>query len=399
MTDSDARRVSARPVRMACLVHGVGGVESGVRRLILDQAAAWSRRPGLTVGLFVRCEAGAEAAWRHEPNVVAVASSSLGMPGRFVARELLSVRVALWRPDVIYLRHSTISPSILALASAYPTVVGGDLDDLDELAIRSRLRFWYMRFTRDRLLRRARRLMVVTDEIARHPSIATIGRPVDVFPNTIDVNAYPVLPPAHNASSRLVFIGAPGLPWAGVDKVARLAQRFPEWRFDVIGSDASELAGAPANIRAYGQLTREQYLPILAEADVAIGPLALHRKSLNETSALKVAEYLACGIPVILATRETAFPDGAPFLLTIPNVEDNVEIAADAIAAFVADWRGRRVPRDSVAAIDVDVVEPQRIELVRREAARPRRMANEDRGRILSRAASSEPADSARRNS
>jgi hypothetical protein len=100
---------------------------------------------------------------------------------------------------------------------------------------------------------------------------------------------------------------------------------------------------------------------------------------------------------VILATRETAFPDGAPFLLTIPNAEDNVERAADAIAAFAAEWRGRRVPRESIAAIDVDVVEPQRIELVRREV-RPRRMASEDRGRILSRAASSEPADSARRN-
>jgi glycosyltransferase involved in cell wall biosynthesis len=390
---------AARPVRIACLVHGVGGVESGVRRLILDQAAAWARYPGVSIGLFVRCEAGTEGAWRDEPNVIAVASSSLGMPGRFVARELLSVRVALWRPDVIYLRHTTISPSLLALASAYPTVVGGDLDDLDELPMMSRLRFWYMRLMRERLLRRARRIMVVTHEIARRRSITAVGQPVDVFPNTIDIDAYPVLAAPDNASPRLVFIGAPGLPWAGLDKVVRLAQRFPEWQFDVIGSDAEELAGAPPNIRAYGQLTRAQYLPVLAQADVAIGPLALHRKSLNETSALKVAEYLACGIPVILATRETAFPNGAPFLLTIPNAEDNVDTSADAIAAFVAGWRGRRVPRESVSGIDVDVVEPQRIELVRREAARERRVANEDRSRILSPAASSETADSARRNS
>ena len=393
------RRRLARPLRIASLVHGVGGFDSGVRRLILDQAAAWSRVPGVSIGLFVRCEAGTEDAWRNEPDVVAVTSSSLGMPGRFIARELLSLRLALWRPDVIYLRHSTISPSVLLLASAFPTVVGGDLDDLDELAIRSRLRFWYMRFTRQRLLRRARRIMVVTHEIGRQPSIASVGRPVDVFPNTIDVDAYPVMAAPQNASPRLAFIGAPRLPWAGVDKIVRLAHQFLEWRFDVIGSDADELRGAPPNLVAHGQLSRDQYLPILAEADVAIGPLALHRKSLNETSALKVAEYLACGIPVILASHETAFPDGAPFLLEIPNTEDNVDTAIDAIRQFVTEWRGRRVPREAITAVDANVVEAQRIGLLAAEARSARGVGHAPRHRILARGTTSEPVGTARRDS
>jgi glycosyltransferase involved in cell wall biosynthesis len=320
------------------------------------------------------------------------------MPGRFVARELLSVRLALWRPNVIYLRHSTISPSVLALASAFPVVVGGDLDDLDELALQSRPRFWYMRFTRDRLLSRARRIMVVTNEIARQPSISAAGCPVDVFPNTIDVNAYPRIEAPDNASPRLVFIGAPGLPWAGVDKVLRLARRFPDWQFDIVGTRADELFEAPPNVVAHGALTREAYLPVLAGADVAIGPLALHRKALNETSALKVAEYLACGIPVILASRETAFPEGAPFLLQIPNSEQNVESAADVIQAFVAEWRGSRVPPDAVAPFAASVVVPERIALIGRDAERPRRSANANQNRMLAPERSTEPAGSARRN-
>ena len=394
--DASSRR-APRPVRIACLVHGVGGVESGVRRLILDQAAAWSRHPGVIIGLFVRCEAGTESAWRDEPNVIAVTSSALGMPGRFVARELLSVRVARWRPDVIYLRHTTISPSLLALALAFPTVVGGDLDDLDELPTRSRVRFRYMRLMRERLLRRARRIMVVTREIAHHPSIASIGRPVDVFPNTIDVAAYPMMGAPDNPSPRLVFIGAPRLARAGVDKIVRFAGHFPEWQFNVIGSDPDELVGAPPNVIAHGQLNRDEYLPMLAQADVAIGPLALHRKALNETSALKVAEYLACGIPVILASRETAFPDGAPFLLQIPNTEDNVDTAIDAIRAFVAEWRGRRVPREAIAGVNATVVEPERIELVADEA-RARRKAGILRP-ILGSERSSEPVATAQRDS
>jgi glycosyltransferase involved in cell wall biosynthesis len=355
-------------VRIACLVHGVGGRDSGVRRLILDQVVAWSRQPAVTIGLFVRCEAGSEEAWRGEPNVVSVRSSRLGMPGRFIARELLSLDVARWQPDVIYLRHSTISPSVLILAAAVPTIVGGDLDDLDELKVRSRLRFWYMRFTRDRLLRRARRIMVVTPEIARHPSIRSLRRPVDVFPNTIDVTAYPQLPAPANEAPRLVFIGAPGLPWAGVDKIARLARLVPDWQFDVIGSSPDEVEGAPSNLAAHGSLTQQEYLPIMAAADVAIGPLALHRKGLSETSALKVAEYLAYGIPVIVATRETAFPQDVPFLLRIPNTESNVDDSVDEIREFVRRWRGRRVDRAEALAIDAGTVEPERMRLIIAEA-------------------------------
>lgn len=370
-TTSPTSSRRTRPLRVACLVHGVGGRDSGVRRLILDQAAAWSELdPGVEVGIFIRCEAGAEDAWRGEPNVISVTSSRFGMPGRFVARELLSVWLARWRPDVIYLRHSTISPSVLALAAAFPMVVGGDLDDLDELKLTSPLRFWYMRFTRSRLMRRARRIIVVTNEIARHPSIASVGRPVSVLPNSIDLDAYPELPAPNNETPRLVFIGAPNLPWAGVDKLARLAHAIPEWRFDIIGSDAAGVPDAPENLTAHGPLTRDEYLPLMASADAAIGPLALHRKGLSEASALKVAEYLAYGIPVIVASIETAFPEGAPFLLRIANTETNVDEATDRIRAFVNQWRGRRVPRAAVIAIDAKHVEAERLRLVVAEAKR-----------------------------
>lgn len=347
------------------MVHGVGGRETGVRRLILDQAAAWSALdPGVEVGLFVRCEAGTEEAWRGEPNVVAVRSSRFGVIGRFVARELLSLQVARWRPDVIYLRHTTVSPSLLALAAAFPVVVGGDLDDLDELRIRSPLRYWYARVARHRLLRRARRIVVVTGELAKEHSIVRLGRPISVFPNSIDLAAYPELPAPRNPLPRLLFIGSPRLAWAGVDKIARLASHFPSWRFDVVGPAPEELIGAPENVVIHGPLDRADYLPLMGQADVAIGPLALHRKGLSEASALKVAEYLACGIPVILGNAETAFPEGAPFLLQLPNTEDNVDRAIAAIERFVGDWRGQRVPRTDVASLDARVVERGRLDVI-----------------------------------
>jgi hypothetical protein len=112
----------------------------------------------------------------------------------------------------------------------------------------------------------------------------------------------------------------------------------------------------------------EEYLPIVAQADVAIGPLALHRKGLSEASALKVAEYLAHGLPVILANAETAFPDGASFLLQLPNTEDNVDVSTGQIRDFVERWRGRRIPRSEVSAIDSRVVERERLSAILRSA-------------------------------
>jgi glycosyltransferase involved in cell wall biosynthesis len=363
--DAAAAPRGQRRIRIAALVHGVGGRETGVRRLILEQAAAWARLdPRVEVGLFVRCEAGTDDAWRGEPHVVAVRSSRLGIAGRFMARELLSAQLARWRPDVVYLRHSTVSPSVLALASAFPTVIGGDLDDLDELRMRSSPRYWYARLMRDRLLRRARCIVVVTGELARHPAIVRLGVPISVLPNSIDLAAYPQLPAPQNESPRLVFIGSPRLAWAGVDKIPRLAAELPAWRFDLIGPGTDELRGAPPNVVAHGILGREAYLPIVAQADVAIGPLALHRKGLSEASALKVSEYLAYGLPVILSARETAFPDGAPFLLELPNTEGNVDNAADAVRAFVERWRGRRVPRAEIRSLDASVVERKRLALI-----------------------------------
>ncbi|MBI3746671.1 MAG: glycosyltransferase [Chloroflexi bacterium] len=367
-----------RRTRIASLVYGVGGRETGVRRLILDQAKAWSNlAPDVDVGLFVRCEAGTEEAWRDEANVVAVRSSGFGIVGRYVARELLALDLARWRPDVVYLRHGTVSPSMLAVALRYPTVVGGDLDDLDELRIRSRLRYWYMRISRTALLRRARHVIVVTNEIAAHPTLRRLRVPVTVLPNSIDLGSYPELPAPGNEAPRLVFLGSPRLAWAGVDKISRLAALFPDWRFDVIGPDPAELPDAPPNVAVHGRLERADYLPIMARADVALGPLALHRKSLSESSALKVAEYVALGIPVILANAEAAFPGDVPFLLQLPNTEDNIDASFDAVREFVEVWRGRRVPRSAIRPIDTSVVERERLGVMLGLASHGRRGAEE----------------------
>lgn len=349
------------------MAHGVGGTRDGVRTKILSQASAWVELdPTLEVGIFVRCEEGADPAWRKQPHVAAVRSSRAGILGRLAQRELLTLDLARWRPDVVYLRQSTVSPSVVALVTAIPTVVELNTLDLAELRLRSRARHLYALATRDLLLRRARGLIAVASEIANDDTVRRLGRPIAVVPNGIDLNAFPTLPPTGNVAPRLVFIGAPRLPWHGLDKIVQMAWHFPEWTFDIVGPSPSELASLPANLHVHGTMDLADYLPILAKADVGLGPLALYRKGMSEASPLKVAEYLACGLPVIIGYVDTRFRSGAPFLLQIPNREDGVISSLERIRDFVISWVGRRVDRKLVTSIDMRNVERQRLDFIMR---------------------------------
>ena len=104
-----------------------------------------------------------------------------------------------------------------------------------------------------------------------------------------------------------------------------------------------------------------EYGPLLAQADVAIGTLGLYLKDMNEASPIKTREYLASGLPVIIGYRDTDFPDGAPFLLQVPNRADGVAQSQAAIARFVDAWRGRRVTRASVQELDSAGKETERL--------------------------------------
>jgi hypothetical protein len=96
---------------------------------------------------------------------------------------------------------------------------------------------------------------------------------------------------------------------------------------------------------------------------MGLGPLALERKGLHESSPLKVMDYLAHGLPVVL---------GGPVELPGPVSEyvtqiDGPPSAASLIAAIERLWiatRSRRVPRSQVAGIDATVRERVRLEFM-----------------------------------
>lgn len=349
-------------MRLAVLVHWNEGEDSGVFKKIVSQVRAWKIQ-GMKVSVHIVA---------RQPNL-------FGTWQRYLGDHLLTfhcyrrvvTRLRAWKeavdaifaqePDLVYHRYDLYMPPLGRLALKLPLVLEINTDDLKEYCLSLGLRCWYNRLTRRLLLNKVAGMVFVTHELSRLPHFARFGKPFIVIGNGIALQDYPQFPPPYNQTARLVFLGTGNQPWHGVDKVIQLAQHFPRWHFDLIGPTLSQIKQVLPNVFVYGRLTRNEYEPLLAQSDVALGTLALHRKSMQEASPLKVREYLAYGLPVIISYKDTDFPEDVPFILQLPNAEGNIEANLSAVKTFVYRWLGQRVSRDAIGHLDVSVKESQRI--------------------------------------
>ncbi len=282
-----------------------------------------------------------------------------GPAGRIAATRRLYGAVAAARPDLVYLRYDLFVPPPAQIARTALCIVEINSNLQAELAARSRIAAAYERAQRPALLRRAAGAVCVSRELGRAVEAQAPALPVRVIANGVDLAALPVQQHARQDGIRMVYMGEAAF-WQGVDKVLELAAAFPGWTFDLVGVPADRSA---ENVRAHGFLAPEEYEPILRRADVAIGTLALHRKLMDETSALKLGLYLAYGLPCVIGYDDTNFSDVDPwYLLRLPNREANIRDNLDRIEAFVRSVKGRRVERSEVAdRISIQAKEADRL--------------------------------------
>jgi len=359
-------------MRVAYLAHLNLPPESGVAKKIFSQVRIWSETAEARLFILSRREDVCDLVESYGGRC----SLYKGLPwslDRLRALDRLITQILAWSPMAVYLRRDLFYPAYLRLAWAVPLVQEVNSDELEELRLYNRLQYLYHRLSRRWLDRLTDGWVFVTRELMRHPYYSRLPGAKIAIGNGIPLNTLPHLPPRSlEGPPRLVFIGQPA-PWHGVDKVLRLAEAFPTWEVRLIGYEPSVSERLPGNVKAHGFLSFSQYVPILADADVGIGTLALHRKRMNEASPLKVREYLALGLPAIIGYEDTDFPDGAPFLLRLPNEERNIECCLEEIQRFVIAWVGKRVPRQEVAHLDLRHKERQRLAFIESVAKARRR--------------------------
>jgi len=351
-------------MRIAYIFHLIDGPKSGVYKKIIGQSKQWTGY-GADVAFFILTRKGlARSFAKNDAGIPAFVYEYERLAERFRKLSRLYSDVFKYSAGVIYFRFDLYHPAFERIAKKIPVIVEINSDDISEFRLGNRLRHWYNYLTRTYLFSNAKGLIFESQQLAGLPHFSCFGKPYLVMSNGIDLEQFRHFPAPGNPNPVIVFLGSARQPWHGVDKILWLAHHFKRWRFDLVGPDPDEFKGIPSNVLFHGFLQQFQYESLMSGANAAIGPLSLHLIGKEESSPLKVREYLAGGLPTIIGYQDTDFPQGAPFLLQIGNRPDNVMNSVGKIEEFVNAWQNKRVSHDDIHSLDVRVKEKKRFDFI-----------------------------------
>jgi len=355
--------------------------QGGVIGKIFNQVKIW-RKLGHEVKIFIRAYTNGEYKFPEYCNVYSGIPNRRpekpnlikGLLNKCLTHRKIAKDVIDFNPDIIYYRYKIWYPFLIKdILSFTSYFVELNTDDIKETKLKGAFRYWYNKITRKLLLSNAAGLVCVTEEIAERNK--KLSRPTCVIGNGYDLSSVTPIPAPCNIKPQIIFVGGGGNAlWHGVDKIIVMANNLQEFTFHVVGPPRSQFSSyksLPKNIYFHGYMTKEQLTNLYKIVDVAIGTLALHRNQMEEASPLKVREYLAYGIPVIIGYKDTDLKDENPAILRLPNRETNVVENIDTIREFVYKQIGNRVSPASVSMLDYKDKEIKRIHFLEQIANQP----------------------------
>lgn len=267
-----------------------------------------------------------------------------------------------YEPDVVYLRWEFHKNSLMKLMSKIPTVIEINTHFDGEFRRRSsedwieKVRYLYYQLTYRKFNKACAGFVSVTKEILELGGYNQMGKPTCYIPNSIPIDddiKTVEYSPKKNSIPRLVFIFSGMRPWHGLENLVDLARISDgQLEFDLItGFDAQNL-DLPSNVKTYPFLEKHEFLKIFEGAVAGIGSAGLYEKQMNEACAIKVREYLAAGLPVIVPYKDTAFIDKTvpDWVLELPNEKGALAKSKKKIIDFTRLMNGKRVPSKEVVS-------------------------------------------------
>ena len=310
-------------------------LSSGVMNKIKSQVSTWVQL-GHTVSILssstLTLYDGQFTAVDTLPRKLRGRSNRLSVAARLMMSTFLLRKLAKHvDADVIYMRYRLYTPRLLSLFGKRKLIMEINSDDSTEYKLRSLWTHFYNKATRGILLSRVDAFVGVSEELSDR--FSSPGKPCVTIANGIDVAQHSFFN-NNDTPPKLVFIGTPGQPWHGIDKVEKMAEKFQEYMFYIIGPTGKDTD----NLKYLGVLPNSAANEFIRTCDIGIGSLSLHLKGLTEASPLKTRQYLASGLPIIYGYRDTDIPANSSFALELLNCKDNLDF--EAIKKFILDVVG-----------------------------------------------------------
>lgn len=353
-------------MRIAYFLTWHEGVGRGVLDKVNDQLRAWILA-GHEVAAFVVTPT--QSVSDLESSTPNIHTEDFRSPlGSLIAQIHSLDHIRRFAPDLIYLRPSLRNLWLLRFLPSAPLVAEIQSNDLLESKLQSLAKYHLTRFIR-RSLKRATGLVFVSQELASAPEFANFSSRRTVIGNGIDLSRVTTANIGRSdGPPSLLFMVSSGKPWQGLDQLLALAQEKLCWQFHIVGDVNTSSAPSP-NVIIHGPQDSESIRDIAATVDIGVGTLGLYRKGMSEASPLKVRYYLALGLPVVAAYRDTDIDPSCDYFLQIPNEPHAFRQSADLIEAFAYKWRGARIGSTRLESIDSSAKEAQRLRFLSRVLA------------------------------
>lgn len=181
------------------------------------------------------------------------------------------------------------------------------------------------------------------------------NKPSLVVSNGIDVSSIPLTGYSlFNGKELHLALSAGRLQaWHGIDRIlSGMAtygggvRLFLHLFGNIQPADISkEIAANKATIFFHNQISDQESISIFSQMNLGISTLALHRNNMNEGCCLKTREYMARGLPFILAYHDPDLPTNAPYFRMIELNDDPVNF--ETIIQFMIDLT--RLPREEIS--------------------------------------------------
>jgi hypothetical protein len=304
---------------------------SGITQKVLSQVDFW-RKANHTVSVI---------------NFNSLSESNSPKRGSIFPRQILSF-LFIWingyklfkhtqneKYDLIYSRSFLWSVFWNLIGQETPIIfeINGDIDF--ELRARSYLTFLYNKFTTPFMLLASKGLICVSHELNLKyfrlplPKKVIANGIVDEFFNIPIENFF------NEKQTHIVFTQTANKEWHGLDKILFFINLHPDLHLHVIGKESEN----SSQVTYHGILSRNESFKIMSKCHLAFSSLALHRKSMYEASPLKSREYLAMGLPVVLAYQDTDFLSPPYYFLQISNEENNLILEGNRVYEFCQNAR------------------------------------------------------------